>query len=301
MFGKPQRLFVALVPAVVLAAAACGPSPEVRTRLATLDTVSAQKDSLLQEVALQARLLSDVSAELANVQVKDLRVSAESPRAAQHDSMVQKVRYIVARVDESERRLRESQRRIRGLTHVSDSLRSTLEATVTNLQGVIETQRTQIATLAAQVDTLQTQNTALNAENVALKDSVSVENTVFYVVGTKEELKQKGIVVEEGGSRVLFILWRAGETLAPARDLDPTQFTAIDRRRTTEIPLPHPDGRYRIVSRQDLSQLATPRDDRGRIMNTASLRISSPRDFWRTSRFLIVVQDEPGQATPGAD
>jgi hypothetical protein len=32
-------------------------------------------------------------------------------------------------------------------------------------------------------------------------------------------------------------------------------------------------------------QYRTPRDDRGRITGAASLRISSPTEFWKASRF----------------
>jgi hypothetical protein len=299
MSRKFRKFLTTVVPAAAVVAAACGPSAEVRARLAQADTLSALKDSLLQEVALQTRLMSDVASAIATVQVKDLKVTNESPEAARRDSIVQTVRYAVTRLDESEKRLASSQRRVAGLTRLSDSLRNTLQETMTNLQGVIESQKVQIATLTSQIDTLQVQNTALGSENVALKDTVTAENTVFFVVGTKEQLKEKGIVVEEGGSRVLFILWRTGETLSPARELDATQFTAIDRRQTREIPLPFPDGRYRIVSRQDLQYLETPRDDRGRISGTASLRITTPKEFWRASRFLIVVQEEPGAGQQG--
>lgn len=299
----PHHRFIMLpaLSAAVLAAAACGPSAEIKAKLAAYDTLSVQKDSLLQEVALQARVLSDVSSQLATVQMKELRVSSESPRAAQYDSMVQKVKLIVARVDESEKRLRESRRRVQNLTHISDSLRATLEATMANLQDVIETQKMTIATLTSQVDTLSAQNTVLTAENSALKDTVTAENTVFYVIGTKEELKSKGLLVEEGGSRVLFVLWRTGETLAPARTLDPTHFAAIDRRQTTEIPLPYENGTYRIVSRHDLNLLGTPHDARGRITGTSSLRIASPVEFWKNSKYLIVVQEQPEAAPRGTD
>ena len=297
--SSPTRLTVAAF--LMAAAAACGPTTEVRARLATLDTVSAQKDSLLTEVALQARLLSDITAELAQVQMRDMQVTSESPGAAQRDTLVQKVRFIVARVGESERRIRESQRRIRSLTHINDSLRTTLDATLANLQDVIETQKTTIATLTASIDTLQVNNAALSTQVVALKDTVAVEHTVFYVIGTRQELKEKGIVVEEGGSRVLFVLWRTGETLAPARNLDPSYFAAIDRQTTTEIPLPHADGRYRVVSRNDLTALATPRDEGGRITGTSTLQIADPVAFWRGARFLIIVQESPSGQQAGAD
>jgi len=297
MPSKPLTLMRALVPLAILAAGACGPSAEVRARLAMLDTVSTQKDSLIQELALQARTLTDVTAELTKVQVQNLQVSSESPAAAQRDTMIQKVRYIVSRVNESQAQLKQSQRRIRQLTHLSDSLRSTLEATVANLQQTIEAQMAQVAALTGRLDTLQ-------VENVALKDTVGNmtvrENTVYYVIGTKDELKQKGLIVQEGGGRVLFVLWKTGVTWQPARELDPGQFTAIDKRQITEIPLPHPNGSYRIISRQDPTHLVAKPDADGRLTG-ASLQIASPEQFWRNSKFLIVVQEKPGASQPGTD
>ena len=282
--------------AALLAAAtatACGTSAETERKLAELEQASAQKDSLLQEVAMSSRLLSEVSAELANVKVKGrLRVSSETPLMAQRDTMIQKLRYVVARVTETENRLAESQRSIRSLTNLSDSLRATLDSSVTNLQTLVETQKTTIASLTDQVDALQT-------ENVALRDTVATvterENTVYYIIGTKEELKEKGIITEEGGSRVLFVLWRTGRTLNPARELDPSQFHIINKRQVTEIRL-DPATDYRIASRQDLNQLATPPDADGKIHGVSSLQIGAPEQFWRTSKFLIIVQE--GAAGP---
>jgi hypothetical protein len=285
-----KTLWPLLTPALLLAIA-CGPTPQVKARLAALDTVSAQKDSLIQELALQAQTLSAVTSELAKVQVRNLQISGESPAAAQRDSMVQKVRYLVTRVQDTESRLRSSERRIRSMTALNDSLRSTLESTVASLQETIDTQKQQIATLTEMVDTLQVHNAALTdtLANMSVR-----ENTVYYVVGTEDQLKQKGLVVQEGGSRVLFVLWKAGQTLQPARDLDPVLFTTFDRRQT-EIPLPYEEGVYRIVSRQDTSSLATKPDAHGRIRGT-SLQIASPGAFWRNSRFLIILVEKG--ATP---
>ncbi len=283
-----------LMAALLITATACGPSAETERKLAELETAAAQKDSLLQEVAVSSRLLSDISMELSKVQVRGrpLRVSSETPLLAQRDSMMQKLHYVVARVDETERRLGESQRRIKTLTSLSDSLRATLDSTVANLQTVLETQRANIASLTEQVSTLQTENTALR-DTVA--NVTERENSAYYVIGTKDELKQKGIIVEEGGSRVLFVLWRAGRTLAPARDLDPNQFHRINLRNVTSIPLPDPAGEYRIASRQDLEFLATAPGDGGKITGARSIDISNPAQFWRSSKFLIIVQ-ERGQA-----
>ena len=266
--------------ALFLAIAACGTSAETERKLAELEQANAQKDSLMQEIALSSRMLSDVSVEIAKVQVRGnrLQVSSESPVMATHDTMMATLRYVVTRVRETEKQLSQNRQRIKNLTSLSDSLRATLDSTVTNLQTVIAAQKQTIDWLTERVNTL-------TAENVALQDSMA---TVYYIVGTRDELKKKGILVEQGGSRVLFVLWRTGRTLQPARNLDPSQFTAIDSRQVTEIPLPDPNREYRVASLQDLAYIAQQRQHNV-YKGVEALTITSPVDFWRTSKFMIII------------
>ncbi len=265
--------------ALVFVVAACGTSAETERKLAELEQANAQKDSLMQEVALSSRLLSDINVEIAKVKVRGrLNVSSESPVTASSDTLIAKLRYVVTRVRETESQLSESRQRIKNLTNLSDSLRATLDSTASNLEAVIATQKQTIDLLTDQVNTL-------TAENVALRDSLS---TGYYVIGTKAELKKRGILTEQGGGRVLFILWRTGKTLQPARNLDPSLFTAIDTRKVTQIPLPSARAEYRIASLQDLSYVAEERKN-NKYSGTPSLTITSPVDFWRNSKFLIIV------------
>jgi hypothetical protein len=134
---------------------------------------------------------------------------------------------------------------------------------------------------------LTEQVNTLTAENTALRDSLS---TGYYVIGTRAELKKKGILTEQGGGRVLFILWRTGKTLQPARNLDPRLFTAIDTRQVTQIPLPSAKGSYRVVSLQDLDYVAEQRDH-NKYSGVTNLTITSPVDFWRNSKFLVIVSE----------
>ena len=264
-----------------------GPSPETQARIDSLSQASAQKDRLVEEIAENTRFVSEISAELAKAAVppKKLKVSSESPLRASRDTLIQKIRYITARVREIEPKLQDSERRISELTSISDSLRNALAATMQNLQGVIDSQKEQIAALTEQVETL-------TAENVALKDTIenmSTEaNTVYYVVGTKDELEQKGIVKEEGGARFLFVLWKSGKTLVPARSLDPSVFTPVDRRHFSQLPLPATDKEYRIVSRQDVGALETPPSGDGTI--TGRVKIADSARFWANSKYLIIVE-----------
>ncbi len=275
--------------AVGLGTIACqrGPTPE---QLA----IMAQKDSLIQEVAEQSRVLSDISAELAKVQIegKQLEIKSESPRTAARDSIFARIGYVTGRLATAERQLRDSRRRISSLTKVSDSLKATLERTIANYESSIASQKMTLQELNDQVEKLALENSTLTVTKAALEDTVHTlkqENTtVYYVVGTKEELLERGIIQEEGGSRVLFIFGKAGKTLVPARDLEPSLFTPIDKRTVTEIPLPE-EAEYRVASRQNIEALATPPDEHGRIKGSV-LRIAEPEKFWVGSKFLIIVR-----------
>ena len=292
---KPTIRILSTAGLALAGALACSgkPSPALQARIDSLQAASNERDRLVQEMAQDARMISDVSAELAKVQVRGkLNVSSESPGQASRDSVVQKVRYIATRLSQSEQSLRSSERRVRSLTSVSDSLRNTLAATIANYDSVISNQREQLVAFASQLDTLRGENTTLIAVNGALRDTVGDltlrDNTVYYIIGTKDELVQRGIIEETGGSRFLFVLWKSGKSLQPARTLDPSAFTAIDKRQVTAIPLPDSTKAYRIASRQDVSALATPPDNGGNVHG--AVRIAEPVRFWSGSKFLIIVQ-----------
>jgi hypothetical protein len=256
------------------------PSAESQAKVAELTKVSNERDRLLAEMSENARMMSEISADLAKVRIpaRKLRLSNESPLGAQRDSAVQKIRYITARVNETERKLAESEQRIKELTTLSDGLRGTLQATINNYRNVVEEQKATIVALTDQVAMLTDTVNLLKEQN----------NTVYYIIGTKDELLQKGIVVQTGGSRFPLLFSKVGQTVVPARELDPAAFTKINKRAVTEIPLPDADKTYRIASRQDLEGLATPPGDGGNIVGI--LRIANPDKFWLTSRFLIVIR-----------
>jgi hypothetical protein len=290
---------------LVFTVAACGPSQEIQQQLAELTAVSAEKDSLLLQVTENARLMSDISAEVARVKVpRAAEIGArEAPLAVTREALLADIRDLTTRVTESEERLAKSQERVDALsrdnTRVASSLKDFQKAAL-DFQATIANQKETIVALTDQVNSLREQNTRLVAENitlaeekVALVDTVDAitmrDNTVYYVIGTKEELIERGIIEEEGGSRVLFVFGKRGKTVVPARELEAGQFTPIDKREVLEIPMPWADRAYRIASRQDLASLAEQPDNEGRIRGV--LRIADPERFWAGSRFLILVQN----------
>jgi uncharacterized coiled-coil protein SlyX len=218
--------------------------------------------------------------------------------AIDDDSILQQIRDLTERVTESGTRLEESQLRIRRLSSRTDSLGGLareFEASIANLQAIVETQQGTIDQLNARVHALRQENEELAREVVALVDTVLTledtvsamlvrENTVYYIVGTKDDLKERGIVVEEG-SKFLFI---GKKTLVPARELNPEDFTEIDRLEHLSIAVPDSTEEYRIVSRQALAYLDTETDKDGKFRG--DLVINSPDAFWGPSKYLIIVE-----------
>jgi TolA-binding protein len=269
-----------------------------RTQAQQLTTISSQKDSLLTELSETTKLITDVSGELATIRTDTKNapvVAGEGSRVDERAEVLNKVRALVSRVRQSEARLAAARRRVENLSGTNDSLRTALTAyanTITELQGVVESQKATIATLNEQVTALSGQVTTLSEEKRVLTDTVSTmterENEIFYVVGTKKELMDRGVIQQEGGTRFL-VFTRTGETLAPARVLDPQQFTRADKRTLSEIALPKPDKEYRIVSRHDLAYAEADQMNNAKFKGT--LRITSPQQFWAPSKYLIIVEN----------
>lgn len=294
--GRRGRL-IPLLGLALAGLAACGPSEEIQQQLAELTAISAEKDSLVTQVLANTRLMSEISAEVARVQVPVTEAGAQETAGPPDPAMLlSSIQALTARVTDSENRLLESQKRIETLTRESRTQRTQLgefQKTVDEFRATIESQKQTIASLTEQVTYLQEENTRLAAVNVALADTVSAlesrQSSVWYIVGTKDELIERGVITEEGGSRVLFIFGKRGKTLVPARTLDLSAFNVADERYLTEIPLPDGQADYTIVTRQDLSALETPPDDKGRVRGE-SLRIADPPRFWAGDRVLILVR-----------
>ncbi len=260
-----------------------------------LTAIAAEKDSLLREVVENTRLMSDIAAELAKIQQRKKKGGVESAELkttlSDREFALEKIKEVVGRINESEKRLAASQQRVRSLGQTSDSLRSSVsafEATVIELQAAVENQKITIGWLNDQVGQLHSANVKLTARNAALSDTVSTltvkDNTVYYVIGNKKELLGSGVVVEEGSKFLVF----GKKVLQPARDVDAAKFTAVDKRRVAEIALPKADKRYRIISRQNLSHLASAVDKDGKL--AGSIQIASAEEFWAPSKYLIVVE-----------
>lgn len=276
--------------------AACGPTAEQQAQLAELPIVVAEKERLQGEVARLSAEMSQIETELANRAL----IPAPSEEAAR-PSAPAAVGQLVAHVSEMEEQLAAAETRLRSVNATSATqVRriSELEAAIAEERTALAGQRERVSSLEAAISNLEGEMTRQGEVNQQLERTVEEmtdeANTVWYVVGTKDELLDRGLIREEGGSRVLFIFGKRGQTLVPSRSLDPTQFTAADRRTLSWIPLPvgedtDDEVKWTVVTPQDLAAVGSPLDDRGRVLGDA-LSIADSQRFWANGRYLIVVR-----------
>ncbi|MBA3854929.1 MAG: hypothetical protein C0503_10965 [Gemmatimonas sp.] len=282
---------------MALLVTACVSKSEYDRQLAQAAALSAEKDSLLSEVVATSSFISEVNGEIDKVQSGQPVQSREgemeqlSPAEARAQ-LVGRVQELTARVRQAEERMAQSRRRIAALTAGNEDLTRRFDSTVAAFQTLVDQQKQEIAGLVEQVTALTAQNAQLREQNTQLaaegaslrsdRDALVVEqNTVYWVAGPQADLVTRGIIERRGG------MLGIGRTTVISRSLDVEDFTAVDRRELRELTLPDPAKTYRIVSPNDLTGLeAAPAD--GKFKGT--IRIADPTAFWRTSRFLVLVE-----------
>jgi chromosome segregation ATPase len=292
--------------AAVLMVAACDRSkPELDKTIVQMQQISAEKDSLLKDVMQTSQFIADVNTQLATVKSRNAGkpvqgaaggTEASLTPAQQRDAIKNKIRELTDRLNEAESRLGASRNRVKELTANNAALNTQLasyDSTIAAFKTIIDNQKTEIVSLSAQLAALQTENAALRQDKAQLttektqltaeKSSLTGErNTVYYVIGTKDELLRRKIIDQAGGTLGL------GKTQVPSRDLNPSDFTAIDKTKVSEIAFPKADKTYRVITRQDVSALETAPDKSGRIKG--GLKITNVDKFWAASKFLIILE-----------
>ena len=301
--------FARLAPIVVFSAAALAACDNgAKEQLATLahtdsvrvDSLAGVRKELLDEVMSSTQFVAQINTELAKARsltskadskTESMDVGAKVKANEDRKVVVARISHLVAKLDSVQTRLASARARLSQKDEALKTQIATYEKSVADLQAAAEKQRsefqavidqqtTQIAQLSTTVDTLTQVRTALTD---TVSQLTTEKNTAYYIVGTRDELIQQGILAKEGSKRFLVV---GSRTIAPARELDPSKFTKIDRLANRTITLP--EGEYEIMSRQNVAFAAPAAEKDGKIVG--ALTISQPEQFWENSRFLIIVK-----------
>lgn len=161
---------------------------------------------------------------------------------------------------------------------------ASLQTMVDNLRKTIGEREQSIAALEMRVRGLEGE-VAEKAKMVAARDAVIDEQkkamaTVYYVVGTRDDLEKKGIIKKEGG----FLWGLLGSTTTLMSGLDRSHFTPVDRNLMTSFRV---DGKIDEILPKRSEGYYSREILEG---NTSLLTIADVDHFWQ-DRYLVILTD----------
>jgi hypothetical protein len=288
---KTIRLSTILLLAILLIAG-CGKKKEqqildLQEKNVRLQAEYEKKDSMLNELFVS---INDIERNLSDITARE-KLITEAPSDEKRmnmdvrDKIIDEIILINNIMEENKKRLASLQDQLKK----SNTRISSLEETIKMLTVRLEEKEMELAslkeqlmklnftieTLNATVDTLREETTS-QSKVISQQDAMIGEmNTVWYVIGTKKELEEKGIIEKAGG---LF----SGE-MVMSEMINPDYFTTTDMRTLSKIPFDgskatlvtvHSEGTYRLLQENE---------------KYTGIEILDAKEFWKSSRFLVIM------------
>jgi uncharacterized coiled-coil protein SlyX len=238
----------------------------------TIDAIAGIQDSL------NAITVGDPSVPMIS---RDLAVEQQlgQPAGQQALDRIAMLRAVVLRSKERiqtlEAGLKKSGNRIAGLQRMIANLKQSVtekEGVIDQLTLRVDSLNTQVADLATEV---QVGQETIHARELTIEEKRSELATVYVAVGSKKELRQKGVIESRGGVLGL------GKTLRPSPLASTESFTPIDTDQETVVRTTA--AKAKVVSSQPASSY-----DLRLVDGHIELHIVDPREF-RKVRQLVVV------------
>ncbi len=272
-----------IVPLLTLALLACNTGVKENANPAS-DSQIKVKDSVINNL-LQS--FNEIQDNLNEIKLKEniLTVNVQSPelQKSQKDQIKTDIALIYDLLNKNRKLLTSMNEKLKDSTVKINQLQKfigNLLSQVTNGELEVNSMKKQIASLKIELDTLQVHN--LNTQ-LASDQKTGLLNRGYFAIGTMEELKKEGVLIEKGG------VIGVGKVTELNPDLTQDMFSVIDKSEKKDIAIaakhvkvigPHPGDSYSI-------------DDQKKTVKTISIK--DPKKFWSTSNYIIIVvsNDKP--------
>jgi septal ring factor EnvC (AmiA/AmiB activator) len=246
----------------------------------------AQRDKYIDEIT---RSLNEVYMTLENVRAAEgqLQSHAENVEAGIQRTSQEARDQVFKQVAAVETQLRAGREKIALLEKRVKNYKSKfngLNKMVASLKVQLQERETAIGELQARLTSLEAEVTRKNAtiavNEMAIASKEKSLNTVYYIVGTRDELREKGVITEEGG----FLWGLLGSSTVLAEEVDEGLFTPIDKSNETVIPISRTIKD--VIPRRNVQSYAKAETAE----NQADLQITDPLRFWRQRYAVIIVE-----------
>jgi len=257
---------------------ACNNNKSTEEKTDTADTTAVAEKLEQQEVDNVLEIINTISATLDSIQLQEdviFNMKEGTPKEQ-----------VIAKLKAFQTLLAQKQNEIGKLTMENKSNKrslANLNNMVKHLQNDVEAKAKQIAELQklvekkdASISSLRYNLNAAEKESEYLKDQNFEQdqqlNSVYYVVGTKSELKEKGML--KGG----FL----SKKRADYTNLDKSNFTKRDMRGFTKLIIE--SKKPKLITEKPASSYTITKNADG----TSTLEITDAKAFWNASPFLII-------------
>jgi chromosome segregation ATPase len=197
----------------------------------------------------------------------------------------------IARINELLQKNKELVKSLQGKLRASNLKIAELETMIANLNKQVGEKDAEIVSLKQELENLHVNVASLNQKietitreseqtikekNQAIQEQTIAINTAYYAFGTKKELEENNVIEKEGG------VLGMGKTIKLKKDFNRDYFMKVDIREFNQLPLntkkakvvtTHPADSYHLTGTKTVE----------------SLIIDKPEEFWKASKYLLIV------------
>ncbi|MFC2101727.1 coiled-coil domain-containing protein [Bacteroidota bacterium] len=263
---------------------------ELQSRNDSLMTQALQKDEAINDFISS---INDIQSTLDTIKMKENIISLSTDRGGelrvsakeQIKSDIQKIYSLMQKNRETlnslQRKIKNSNLQVGELQKLVDRVNKEIalkNAEIEELREKLAKMNINIEEAYLKIDdlsqTVQVQSDKISDQTEKIEQQTTALNTAYYIIGTAKDLKDKEVI--KGG------FLSSKEVLD---DFSKSDFTKIDIRKTTEIPIlskkaevlsKHPTSSYKLTGDKKLVQ---------------ALQITDPKAFWSVTKYLVIVTD----------
>jgi hypothetical protein len=278
--------------AILLVFTGCNQS-ELENKNKELQQQLAAKDQYIEEVT---SAINEIHNQLENTWAMENKViqqslSKEGAKAPTHLQVKQQILSRISEIDSIlvanrkkianlQNRLKSAALQYAGLQKMVDDLKVTLEErekTLADLQARVQSLETQVS---EKTKVIAAREATIDDQTKQLSERTQQMNSVYYVVGKKDDLKAQGIVTDEGG----FLWGLLGSTTVLAGNFNADLFQKMDRTKEAKIDVP---GKIsEVIPKRDASSFSMEETSDGHTI----VKILNSDQFWKVNRVVIVAK-----------
>jgi archaellum component FlaC len=282
--SRPMRYALMLLVVVAVVLAGCGGDKE-KEELQVLEKQNndlaqqlVSKDSSIHNLTLTLNEIRD-TLEAAATHEKTVASRLAATEEIGSSTIVGMKERMLDEIAQLASTLRESRRRIAAVEHritIVENEKQSLGNAVDSLKKILDARDISIAGLQSRVTALESE---VAAKAQAIQGQKRQLNTVYYVVGTRNDLEQKDIIRSTGG----FLWGLLGSTTVLTSNYSEQAFQALDKVTGTTIDVPGEIDE--MVPERESSSYSKEVDANGH----TRLVIVKPDEFWKANHLAIII------------